>query len=45
MNDSVVVTTALGQLAGRRVDGVAVFRGVPYATARRFAAPAANCAP
>jgi para-nitrobenzyl esterase len=39
MNDSVVATTALGQLAGRRVDGVAVFRGVPYATAARFAAP------
>jgi len=41
MNDSVVATTALGQLRGRRQDGVAVFRGVPYATAARFAAPAA----
>lgn len=41
MSDSVVATTALGQLAGRRVDGVAVFRGVPYATAGRFAAPVA----
>ena len=36
-----LVTTAKGKIRGYRYDGLSIFKGIPYATARRFHAPEA----
>ncbi len=36
MADTARVTTALGQIKGLAGDGLLTFRGIPYASARRF---------
>lgn len=42
MDDAPVVQTHGGAVRGRLHQGMAVFRGIPYATAQRFRAPAAD---
>ena len=39
--DTAVVTTRQGKIRGYEYDGLTIFKGIPYAVAKRFHAPEA----